>query len=403
MKKSAALLLAGSVMLNVMLAIVLLIGAARSNDQSPPAAESHRTAATGASGPVIDANLWPELSAGDLPEVVARLRAAGFPPNVLRAIVGAQLQEHYAARRRAIDPAAENRPFWKNNPLDPRTMAAMRQLGREQQKAMRDLLGADAEPDDPMSRARDVRQFGHLSPEKMAEARRIQREFSELRSDIYMSYGGAIAITSVEREKLTAIEKQMKAELAKLMTPEEYENYELRGSNTANSLRYQLAAFDASEAEFRSLFQLQRSFDERFGQLYSQPSPEEMRLRSEAQRQLTDQIRAALGPARAAEYDRATDHEYRTMTQLVARLDLPAETTTKAWAVRDEMQRRANEAYKDSTLPPDQRAQRLAALQKEGIERLTPILGGSRGIEAYRQYGGQWLENLVPRTRTPTR
>ena len=43
-------------------------------------------------------------------------------------------------------------------------------------------------------------------------------------------------ITPADRDKLSALEKQMRAELAKIMTPREYEDYELRGGNTANSL-----------------------------------------------------------------------------------------------------------------------------------------------------------------------
>jgi hypothetical protein len=399
MNKLAPLLLAGSLILNAGLAVLLALGA-RSNDATPESAAPSTNRVARASGPVIDGTVWPSLSEGDLPEQVKRLRESGFPPAIVRAIIQAQLSEEYVARRKTIDPGFDTRPFWKTFMTDPATTTALRQLSRDQQKALRELLGPDAEPDDPMMRARDGRQFGHLPAEKATDARRIVREFNDLRSDFFMSVsggGGSITMTTADREKLNGIDKQMKAELAKIMTPKEFEDYELRASNTANSLRYQLTAFDATEAEFLTLYKLQKGFDDRFGQLYSQPSQEEMRIRSEAQRQLNDQIKAALAPARAEAWERATNYEYRTTSQLVARLELPPDTTDKAWSVRDEFQKRVTQVRQDQSLTPEQRNQQYAALQKEAVEKVAPLFGGARGVEAYKQYGGRWIESLVPR------
>lgn len=396
MSKVAPVVLAASLVLNVGLAALLAVGAARPHPTSDLSAPAPARSAP-ASGPVIDSTVWPTLTSGDLPAMVARLREAGFPRNVVRAITSARLNEQFSARQKALDPNADSRPFWKTG-LDPALLAAQRQLSREQMKMLRELLGPDAEPDDPMSRARDSRQFGHLPAQKADEARRIVREFNDLRSDVFMSYGGPITITPADRDKLTAIEKQMKGELMKLMTPEEYEMYDLRAGNTANSLRYQLAAFDATEAEFRSVYQLQRTFDDRFSQFYGgMPSQEEMRQRSDAQRQLNEQIKASLGPVRAEFYERATNYEYRTTSQLVARLELPAETTDRAWAIRDDIQKRANVVRQDQALTPAQRNEKFVALQKEALEKVAPLFGSARGSEAYQQYGGQWIQNLVPR------
>src|SRR5687767_9475597 len=43
---------------------------------------------------------WSDLPAGDFPALAARLRAAGFPPGVVRQILMASLSEHFEARRR---------------------------------------------------------------------------------------------------------------------------------------------------------------------------------------------------------------------------------------------------------------------------------------------------------------
>ena len=401
MNKLVALLLAGSLGLNATLLGLLVVG--RTQDRRLPAAPApvKPARATAPTAPQIDGTVWPTLQgSGDLPALVASLRESGFPPAMVRAIVQAQVMEQFAARHKALDPEADARPFWKST-IDPKLTDAQRQLSREQQKMLRDLLGNDANADDPFSRMRDARMFGHLPPAKVDEARRIVREFNDLRSDVFMSFsgtGGAIMITPAINEKMAALDTQMNAALAKLMTPQEFADYELRGGNTANGLRQQLAAFDATEAEFRALFQLQRDFNERFPPTYSPSTPEQSRLRSDAQRQLNEQMKAALGPARAADYERATNYEYRQASQLVARLELPPETTNRLWDVRTEIQKRAAELR---SLPAAQRDEQLRALQAEASAKIAPLLGGANRVESYKQYGGMWLTSLVPRTPPP--
>jgi hypothetical protein len=391
MNKLITALLILSLGLNTALVAVLATGASSRTQTSRAVAATPRAAKP--KGPVVDATVWPKLNSGDLPSLVARLRETGFPPAMVRAIISAQLQEQFAVRRKALDPDADTRPFWKSSTMDLNVQNGMRQLYRDQQAAMRELLGGDADPDDPMSRAREARQFGHLPPEKVSEARRIVREFDELRSDVYS--GSLGTVTTAAREKLAAYDRQMQVELKKIMTPQEYADYELRGSSTANSLRYQLAAFDTTETEFRTLFQLQRAFDDRFGQLYSQPSQEEMRLRGEAHRQLTEQIKAALGPVRMAEYERATNYEYRNASQLVARLELPPETTNKVYEVQKSIQAEVQDISRSSPSAAD-REKALARLAAEAQTKITALLG-ERGFQAYQQYGGSWLQTLKPR------
>src|SRR4051812_7849312 len=212
----------------------------------------------------IDETIWPSLQSAQLPDLVSRLRAAGFPIAVIRAMIRAEIARLYAERMKALDPEADNRPFWKRGVTDPKVQLAMRQLGREQQKLMRDLLGRDAEATDPMSQYYADRRFGTLSPEKRDQARDIIREFDEKRSDIYMSFTGG-GMLPADREKINALEKQQRETLAKVLSPAELEEYDFRSSNTGNSLRYELAAFDATEQEFRTIYQLKKVMEDQFG------------------------------------------------------------------------------------------------------------------------------------------
>jgi hypothetical protein len=121
-----------------------------------------------------------------------------------------------------------------------------------------------------------------------------------------------------------------------------------------------------------------------------------MHARAEAERQMNEQIKGLLGTARYAEYERAGQPDYRNTALLVSRLELPPETTQQIWNVRDDFMQRATTIRSNRSLPPDQRTQQLSALQQEAAQAITPLVGGSRGFEAYQQYGGAWLQRLNP-------
>jgi hypothetical protein len=337
------------------------------------------------------------LQTDDLSTLAARLRASGFPPALVRAILAAQIDEQFAARRKALRSADANLPFWKDQSSDPKLMTALAQLDREQQKLLRQLLGADAEADDPSSRLYQNRSVGFLPAEKADAISRLLRDYDERRSDLYASGFSS----NTDRAKFDALEKEQHDAVARVLTPAELVEYDLRNSQTADSLRTDLSAFNPTEAEFRALYPLQAAFDERWGSNFGLTlSADERRQREDAQKLLTDQIKAALGPERAADYERATDYNYRSTSQLVERLELPPETTNNLWAAQQEFQQRRMDIYR-SAAAPDERTQQLAALQQEAIARITPLLGGASGVEAYKQYGGSWLQNLVPRPAPP--
>jgi len=386
------LVVAGSLVLNVVLAWWLIAGL---NHPAPVPADATasllRAAPTAAAlERAIDPDVWPSLQTDDLRTLVTRLRATGFPPDIIRAILSARLGETYIARRKALDPEEDTRPFWKARTSDPKRDLALRQLGREHEKLLRDLLG-DQDAADPMAEAYQQRRLEGVPPEKANQVRELLRDYDGKRADIF-----AAGIYQGDRNKLTELEKAQHAALAQVLTPAELVEYDLRTSNTANQLRFELSAFDPTEAEFRELFQLKESFGDRLGPMSGPPTREQMLARNEAQKQLTEQIKATLGPVRAEEYVRALDGNYRQTSQLVARLELPPETTNQVWTVQKDIQERTQALNKDRSLTAEQRAGQLAALADEAKTRISATLG-DRGFEAYQQYGGRWLQSLKPR------
>lgn len=398
MKTPLRFALALSLAVNAALVVALLLHGTDTPSASAVAVNS--APPTPVKPPSIDSHVWSDLKTEDLPALVARLRASGFPPEVVRAIVRAQIDESFAARRKALT-ANESAPFWKGQMVDLKRMAALRQLDREQTKQLRALLGADAEDPSTQNVALQSRSLDFLPADKADAVRQVLRDYLEKRMDMYFA---GISL-STDRARYDAIEKEQHAALASLLTPAELLNYDMRNSNTANNLRSELSAFDATEAEYRAIYQLRAQFDERWG-LYAPmgQSPAERQQRAEAQKALNDQIKATLGPERSAEYERATDFNYRQTSQLVARLEMPPETTNQLWTVQKEFQKRGSDLYRSATSAEDRAAvtHKLTALRDEAVARVTPILGSASRVDAYKQYGGSWLDRMVPQQQ-PTK
>ena len=360
---------------------------------SATAAKTKTSATKYSSAPGPEA--WGNLQNGDLAALRDRLRAEGFPPEIVRAILAAQIRESFAARRKAIEDAQGETPYWKNPNRDPKTQAALRDLNQEQDKILKDLLGNDGRNDDPSYAAYLHRQFGDLPADKVDRLREIQDDYNRQRSDIYAN--SRSGLLPDEQQKIAALDRAMRADFAAVLTPQELADYDLRSSNTAQQLRNNLAAFDATEQEYRAIFQLQQAFDDQFGRMYGPLSPDDMKARSDAQKQLTQDINTALGPDRAAEYQRDTDYGYRQATQLVERLELPPDTANQVYATQKDIQQRATALRSDRTLTADDRNTQLGGLATEAQTKLTAALG-AQGYQAYTQNGmGSWVQNLVPR------
>lgn len=403
MKPVTTALLVVSVALNAALAYAALTGRARlAESENPNSAlstlNSQLSASSTPGSASVDPATWSKLETTDLPDLVTRLRAAGFPKEMIRAIMSGLINEQFTARRRALDPDAANRAYWKDRAPDQKLQLAQFQLYREQEKALRSLLGPDARNTDPLSLARQRAMLGNLSPEKMEAAQLIIDELNQKQTEAYYTKGNSTITDYNQRER------DLRTALSAVLSPAELEEYDLRNSNTGRTLRRELASFDPTEEEFRAIYKLRQPFDEKYTfNTSGVPSQDAMRQRSEAQKQLVADVKTLLGADRAAAYERSTDYNYQRTAQLIARLELPPETTVTLWNTQKEFEQRRSDLFRNAaTLTPEERTQQLTTLQQEAIAKITPLLGGQASrVEAYKQYGGTWISNLVPRPRPP--
>lgn len=397
--KISSLLLAVSLMANVALvAAWMLVPPATAPSTAPvphstPAGGSSSTAtapldATDAGKP------WARLGTENLPSLVARLRAAGFPPSVLQAIVN----QRFELRREELTLDGLDHPYWKSESAfrpDPKLAPKLAELERERADTLKQLFAADALVGDDSDETRIMRSraFGNLSGEKV----------SQIVAAMNKVYGAASSNGSISGAQSESFNRQLTAELTQILTPDELLEYQMRNGPTSSRLRTELAGFDPTEAEYRAIFSLYQTYDEQTPAGLGSITPEEATARAAAGQQMQEQIKSLLTPDRYADYLQASRPEYQQLNSLVARLDLPLAAAAQVAAVQQDIQQRADAVRVDGNLAAADRTNQLAALAQEAATRISAVIG-ARGLEGYQQYGGQWLTQLQPRpARTKSR
>lgn len=353
-------------------------------------------------------NLWSRLYSADIDQLVSRLKAAGFSYREIRGIVMPMAYKKFETRREEIMKAEQAAPYWRVTddqfmPDDPTARAELMELMQEQSRIYRKHFNgpeAFAENEDMERYARN--RFGDLPIEKLHEISRIQSDYDDLQQETYMAAQKRPnrRLTEEDQTRLKLLKTERDRDIREALTPEQYSDYQLRSSSTAQRLRYQLDLFRPTEAEYKALFALQHPVDEQLARI-PLSEHEGSDYHTEARKKLEPQILAALGPERYADYKQATEAGNDKVTRLMARLDLPLGTAGKINTVREDINQRAKAVREDKQLSPAERDLRLSALASEAKTKLSATLGSQRGVDAYVDIRGDWLRALQPKPAKP--
>lgn len=366
----------------------LVSDAKRNAAQANLRAQRDRAAADARAAEARRADLWSAIRTDDVRSLVGRLKAAGFSPALVHAIVNARLEATFAARMQALIGTAGDAPFWKPEPFsynNPKFYEGQSQIYRDRAKALRELLGEDYyATGGGDATAAQRRQFGDLPKAKIDLIQRINDDYTEMAAQVRAATNGVLL--PEDRAQLALLDREKRTDLAALLTPAELEDYEMRSSPILSRLRSALTLMDATEAEFRAIFRAQQPFTD----ILNPPSvggitrfsQEDSRKRADAEKQIAEQLKVALGEQRAADYARAGNYEYQNLHRLAQRENIPLAAINQAYDLRLKTTTESMRIH-DAKLEP---AARTAALQ---------ALAASARTELARQLGPAVAENYA--------
>jgi hypothetical protein len=377
--KPTTLLLIASLLANVAL---LTLVATRSAPAGPAPSASTAAQTGGAKPSGSDAALRQALVSGN----TAALEAAGLDPALARELAIGRAFTRLSSRVQANKSAGADTRWWRNTRNSATAQEEQLQLRREITEA---LVAAGIDPTGITTRG-DANQLAFLPAAKRDALRRINQDYDEMMAKF--SEGGVQLASDRERLKLLRAEKER--DIAALLTPEERLAYEMRTSNSAAVVRARYGDGIQSEEDYRKIYALQKAFDDKFSldTLNARTNPDGMRAFSAAQRQLQDDIRAALGDSSYAQLRRATDSDLRTVDSLVTRLNLPAATTDRVAAARESFATESQRINADPNVPPTQRRTQIVDLANRAKNEVQQLLG-SEAADVYAQRS-PWISML---------
>jgi hypothetical protein len=346
---------------------------------------------------------WAQLESEDYRTYIKRLRDIGCPEQTIRDIIIADLDKLMAPKFIALDPQ-EDPKYWKAEEKDLRNkdeelkkLFEKQHLDFEKREVIKDLMGIDLVAErasvqgsiDPLSK-----RLNFLSTDKLALVRmihdRADLEETALRDKALAS---SDSLSPADKAKLRKIQLDRERQVKALLSPDEIERYELWYSPAAFRTRDALAPLNPSEEEFKSVYALQRQFDENWSGVDTENLPSGMESDyAQAAAALQEQVREKLGADRFQQFQQAQDNDFRQLRVAAAQFGLSPETISDVLGFKNIVVEQRQRVASQNQLAPAQRDLVLQAISDETEKAVIEVMGP----KAYRAYikggAGKWIK-----------
>lgn len=235
-----------------------------------------------------------EIRAADFVALGERLRAEGFPPDVVRNVVADVIGHHYEQIGYAtIRPKRDPAEYWRSVVIRPTPAenTARRKLEDEQSAMGEAVFGRDYRVSDDLAR----RRYHGISEANVEKMKKIFADYAQLEDEL-RAQGNAPALQA----RWEMLSRELRADLERTLTPEEYRLYELRNGSATQRLKSYLGAFEVTEAEFLALHPTAQELEAQAAQFRGREGrqAEMARLEAAARRVLGEERYAAFVKAR---------------------------------------------------------------------------------------------------------
>ncbi|MCD6051868.1 MAG: hypothetical protein K0Q55_3277 [Verrucomicrobia bacterium] len=350
---------------------------------------------------------WQVVESADYKKYIANLRSIGCPEETIHDIIKADVDKLYAARRKEITKPKAEFKYWETgmqalmgDATNPEIVDKLQALALEKRALLKELLGIDvADKPDLMAAAFNPieRLLNFLPDEKQTKVLEMMQQFQ---AKMMKSMSGG-APDEQDRKNLMAAQKEYEASLEKMLSPQEFEQYQLRLSQTSMMMRMELDGFTPSEQEFKDLFKLRKGFDDENGGMFGMmdQSKEGREKYQAAQKELNEQIKNTLGEARYADYEREKDYQYKGVSKFVQRQNLPKEAAVKVWDTKKTAEAEAGKVRNNASLSQEQKNAALQGIHEATQQNLQQTLGADAYQKFQESNNASWLKNIAPRPK----
>jgi hypothetical protein len=346
---------------------------------------------------------WSQLESTNYQDYIANLRRVGCPEGTIKDIILTDVMRLYAQRRGQFYHNGRPFNYWETDDQrklkQPQIEERDRQLAaidKELPAVLRELLGINYEREVNkyfVDADEDNNRLAFLSEDKRAQVLSLRDQFEGKRERIfYNEQDGKLSMAEIEQ--LRQLDQSQGEALAQVLNLQEKEEYELSTSPTADQLRQQLIGFYPTEEEFRTLFDKQKAIDAAYN-FEDADDPTVKAAKAADESAMLAAFQGNLVGDRVAQFENSQNPEYRNLTLLSARYELPAETAGTILEMRRVAEEEKSKLLSNKDILPERAEAALAAIQAETEKAARGVLGD----QAYAQYeqSATWIKNMGAR------
>jgi hypothetical protein len=215
--------------------------------------------------------------------------------------------------------------------------------------------------------------------EKNARVEKIKRDYEEIRGKASAEYSAAGANfpggLNAFLHQLGLLEREKRADLAKILSPDELENLELRETSAGQLVQRLLGGTNATDEQRRAVFRLQREFEDRFALTFD-VAPAALFTREAARQQNQEKIRAVLGDQLFGAWLADEGGDYASFAAFAQRERLAATLPLELWRAKNEFALRRLELGTNAGFSAEQRTAATKQVAQEIEARLMNLVGG---------------------------
>jgi hypothetical protein len=322
---------------------------------------------------------WNEVESADYAEYIRNLRGIGMPEATIRDVIIADVDQLFIRKRREL-AAQQDTEWWRAQPsaaFQSNQLAQAFALDEERSALLTKLLGEnwrktrlDQQPE-PLALSGPI--LGAL-PEDVKNAVQDVAAQSNERMKAFLTQAQESGRQPSEAE-LAKMREQTREELAKILNPQQLEEFLLRYSFNANQLRQQLNGFDVSPDEFRAIFRKLDSIDRDIQLRFAGNDAGSQRQRAALEQQRQAAIRDAVGAERYDTLVMLRDPAYQQLLADVQKSGAPQEAASALYEIQRATQEEIERIRNDATLTAGQKQEQMREMLLDQERARALVLG----------------------------
>jgi hypothetical protein len=344
---------------------------------------------------------WHEVESADYVTYIKNLREIGCPEGTIRDIIVADVNQLYAHRReKEIQPPEFQ--WWKSE-LDPairqQNARKLRSMETERKAMLTRLLGPEWEValQDDTGDHGGVNLNGPVLGDLSLETKqkvydivaRAQQQARQLET-------GADA-NPIDPRAIARVRQESRAALAKVLNPEQLEEFLLRYSETAKRMREELRGLSLLPDEFRSLFRVRDLSEEQISLAGVAGDSVTAAAIDALEIQRDTNLRTILGSERYAIYKLNQDPLYRQAYSTTLQAGVNTNLVSPLYQINQVTEAEIIRIQNDNNLSPEEKSDAIIAAETDRQKSLERVLGS----DAYQRLQSQQLLS-APGAERPT-